>query len=110
MVTWLSNSSVSGRHAVDPRLLRLLDAADHEFIKVSCPCGRIVEYAPGVLQRRHRIGSDMLVYDLQFRLRCRHCNRRSGFRIAVVDDRGRGDRRVQPVERVVVSGEIARSS
>jgi len=53
-----------------------------------------------------RIGSDQLVYDLQFRLRCQHCNRRFGFRIAVVDDRGRGDRRVQPEERVIVPGEV----
>ena len=69
----------------DPRLLRLLDLADYEMVVVSCPCGRIVEYRRGVLQRLHRFPSDTLVYDLQFRLRCRHCNRRSGFRIAVVD-------------------------
>jgi hypothetical protein len=37
--------------ATDPRLLRLLDVAAPEFIKVSCPCGRIIEYAPGVLHR-----------------------------------------------------------
>jgi hypothetical protein len=70
--------------AADPRLLRLLDPADYEFIKISCPCGRIVEYGKGLFQRRHRIGSDLLVYDLQYRLRCQRCNRRSGFRIALV--------------------------
>jgi hypothetical protein len=53
----------------DPRLLRLFDVADYEFIRVSCPCGRIVKYASGLLQRRRRIGSDLLIYDLQYRLR-----------------------------------------
>jgi ribosomal protein L34 len=74
--------------AADPRLLRLLDVVGHEFIKVSCPCGRVVEYAPGLLQRLYRVGSDLLVYDLQYRLRCRHCSRRSGFRIAVATAAG----------------------
>jgi len=88
--------------AADPRLLRLLDFAEYEFIKVSCPCGRIVEYGKGLFQRRRRIGSDFLVYDLQFRLRCGRCNRRSGFRIAVVDGHGRGDNSVQMRERIIV--------
>jgi hypothetical protein len=57
------------------------------------------------LQRRRRIASDTLAYDLQYRLRCRRCNRRSGFRIAVVDGRGRGDNSVPERERVVVAGE-----
>jgi len=94
--------------AGDPRLLRLLDLAEHEFVRAACPCGRIVEYRPGVLQRLRRLSSATLIYDLQFRLRCRHCNRRSGFRIAVVDGRGRGDNRVPTRERVVVPGEITR--
>jgi hypothetical protein len=47
------------------------------------------------------------VYDLQYRLRCQHCNRRSGFRIAVVDGRERGDNSVQMPERVIVTGEIS---
>ena len=38
------------------------------------PCGRSVEYFPGFLQRRHRVPSDILVFDMQFRLRCSHCN------------------------------------
>ena len=91
--------------AGDHRLLRLLDIAEHDFVRVICPCGRIVEYRPGLLQRRHRIRSDTLVYDLQFRLRCRHCNRRSGFRIAVVDGRGFGDNSVPRRERIVVPGD-----
>jgi hypothetical protein len=68
--------------ATDPRLL---DVAAPEFIKVSCPCGRIIEYAPGVLQRLRRIGSDGLVYDfaispalsaLQPPFRLPYCRRR----------------------------------
>jgi hypothetical protein len=61
-----------------------------------------------VLQRRYRMASDLLVYDLQYRLRCGRCNRRSGFRIAVVDGRGRGDNSVQMRERIIVPGEIGR--
>ncbi len=94
----------------DPRALRLYDLAKYEVVIVRCPCGRIVEYAAGVLQRVHRVRSDMLVYDLQYRLRCRHCNRRAGFRIAIVDGRSRGDRRIVPRERVIVRGEGALAS
>ena len=63
------------------RWLRLGDLAPHEVIVVRCPCGRSVEYHKGFLQRRHRAPSDTLVFDLQFRLRCSHCNARAGFRI-----------------------------
>ncbi len=92
----------------DPRALHLYDLADYDVIEVRCPCGRIAEYLPGLLPRRHQVPSDVLVYDLQFRLRCRHCNRSSGFRIAIVDGRARGDRSTDPQERIIVAGEIAR--
>jgi len=68
-------------------------------------CGRSVEYHPGFLQRRHRLASDTLVFDLQFRLRCSHCNRRSGFRITSFDERTCGDSFKPRLERVVVAGE-----
>ncbi len=70
-----------------------------------CPCGRVVEYRSGVLQRLRRVSSATLVYDLQFRLSCRHCNRRSGFRIGVVDARGRGDNSIPHRERIIVPGD-----
>ena len=41
---------------------------------------------------------------LQFRLRCSHCNRRSGFRITIFDERSRGDSSKPRLERVVVAG------
>ena len=41
----------------------------------------------GFLQRRYRMPSDTLVWNLQFRLRCKGCNRRAGFRIAIFDNR-----------------------
>jgi hypothetical protein len=72
---------------------------------VRCPCGRSVEYHKGFLQRRHRVSSDFLVYDLQFRLRCSHCNARAGFRIAIFDTRTRGDNWKPQLERLVVAGE-----
>ena len=87
------------------RWLRLGDLAAHEVIVVCCPCERSVEFPPGFLQRRYRLASDMLVYDLQFRLRCSHCNRRSGFRVTIVDNRTRGDNAKPRLERVVVAGE-----
>ena len=70
-----------------------------------CPCGRSVEYPRGFLQRRYRLASATLVFDLQFRLRCSHCNRRSGFRISIFDNRTRGDNSKPRLERVVVAGE-----
>lgn len=87
------------------RWLRLGELAVHEVIVVRCACGRSVEYPPGYLQRRHRVGSDTLVYDLQFRLRCSHCNVRAGFRITIFDTRTRGDNAKPRLERVVVAGE-----
>jgi hypothetical protein len=86
----------------DPRLLRLLDLAEHQHIVVTCQCGRIVEYMPGFLQRRHRLASTTLIYDLQFRLRCRHCRAERGFKIVVADVRNRGNRAEEPPELVIV--------
>ena len=53
----------------------------------------------------YQVPSDMLVYDLQFRLRCKGCNRRGGFRITIFDGRMRGDGSKPRLERVVVAGE-----
>ena len=53
------------------RWLGLGNLARHEVIVVRCGCGRSVEYPAGFLQRRYRVPLDMLVYDLQFRLRWR---------------------------------------
>ncbi len=88
------------------RWLRLGDLASHEVIVVRCPCGRSVEYHKRFLQRRHRVPSDTLVYDLQFRLRCcTYCNCRRGFRITILDARTRWDNSKPRLERVVVTGE-----
>jgi hypothetical protein len=74
-------------------------------IAVRCPCGRGVEYFPGFLQRKHGVPSDILVYDLQFRLRCSRCNARMGFRITIFDTRTRGDNWKPRLERVVAGSE-----
>ena len=87
------------------RWLRLGDLAPREVIVVRCSCGRSVEYHKGYLQRRHRVPSDTLVYDLQFRLHCTYRNCRRGFRITIFDNRGRGDNSKPRLERVVVAGE-----
>ena len=57
------------------------------------------------LQRRHGVPSDFLVYDLQFRLRCSHCNARVGFRITIFNTRTCGDNWKPRLERVVVARE-----
>jgi hypothetical protein len=69
----------------DPRTLRLWDLADNEAVVVTCTCRSVVQYRRGYLQRRHRLPSDTLIYDLQFKLRCKHCNVTSGFKIEVRD-------------------------
>jgi hypothetical protein len=46
-----------------------------------------------------------LVFDLQFRLRCKGCNRRSDFRITLFAKRTRGDSSKPRLELVVVAGE-----
>ena len=74
----------------DPRTMRLFDPAPHEAVIVRCACGSIVECGNGFLQREHRIPSDTLVYDLQYRMRCKHCNRREGFGISVQDQQSVG--------------------
>src|SRR3546814_2700551 len=61
----------------EDRLVRLLDLEPYEVVIVNCQCGRCVEYPNGLLQRRHRLPSDTLVYDLQFKLR-RSEERRAG--------------------------------
>lgn len=86
----------------DPRSLRLYDLALYEAVVVTCRCGRITEHGYGSLQRFHRVPSDTLVYDLQFRRRCSHCNRRSGFKIAIQDRRHAGTVSQRWPERVIV--------
>jgi hypothetical protein len=53
------------------------------------------------------VPSTVLVYDLLYRMR-RHFNRRSGFRIVIVDGRARGDRRIKAQDRIIVVGEVGR--
>jgi hypothetical protein len=47
------------------------------------PVGHIGRFAHGELQRKHRVPSDILIADLQYRLRCgfSQCRRRKGIRI-----------------------------
>ena len=85
----------------DPRTLRLYDLTPHEIVEVRCTCGRIVEYGHRFLARNLRIASDTLVYDLQFRLRCKHCNLTDGFKISILDRRDIGDSS-KPTPRIVV--------
>jgi hypothetical protein len=95
--------------ATDLRLLRLIDLDPRDIVQVNCPgCGWLAEYTYGMLQRLHHLPSTMLVFDLQFRYRCKQCNCTSGFRITVWDDRSRGDRSADRRERVIVPGDAPR--
>ena len=77
----------------DPRLWRLFDLAEHEEVEVVCMCGyRRMCFGRGLMQRLYRVPSDTLLYDLQYRLRCRHCNARRDFRITVRDTRPHTDK------------------
>ena len=49
----------------DPRTIRLFDLELFESVVVTCRCGWIVSYGTGLLQRRHHLPSDTLVYDLR---------------------------------------------
>ena len=87
----------------DARCLRLFDLKPYEHIIVRCKCGSIVQFMPGVLQRRHRVPSDTLTYDLQFKLRCSRCRAFNGFEIIVKDVRNIGDNSKPCPELVIVS-------
>jgi hypothetical protein len=69
----------------DPRLIRLFDLADDDMIAITCPaCLRCQEYASDYFQKNMRYPSDMLLYDLRYRVgRCSMCNRGYGFGIEV---------------------------
>ena len=74
--------------ATDPRLWRLLDLSPDEQVVIRCQCQQNATcFGPGALQRQRRIASDTLIYDLQYRLRCRFCGRTRGFTIAVTRTR-----------------------
>jgi hypothetical protein len=89
----------------DHRHLRLYDVGHHESVAIRCKCGRSVEYRHGLLQRRFGLPSDTLLYDLQFRFRCKRCNLRDGFTIAVVDRSASPRPGERFPERVIVSSD-----
>lgn len=88
--------------ARDPRTVRLYDVQPFEAIVVTCSCGHVTQWPEGLLQRQYRLPSDTLVFDLQFWLRCQHCNRRREFRISILDQRSVTSSFAPRVERVIV--------
>lgn len=72
--------------------VRLWDVRDGQKIVVTCACGQIAHFLPGVLQRVHKLPSDTLVNDLRYRLRCAKCNSRERFKVTVVEDKWPRDR------------------
>jgi hypothetical protein len=59
-------------------------------------------FPSGCFPKKYRVPSDTLLYDLQYRLRCRHCNRNHSFEIAIGSARMIGSSaRAAPVGIVV---------
>lgn len=96
----------SGTDGRNRRLERLIDLGKTEVVVVKCRrCGTSVEYGRGFLQRRHRVASDTLVYDLRYRLKCARCNNRDDFRISILDKADVGDSSKSKPEWVVVDAD-----
>jgi hypothetical protein len=64
----------------------------HEAVVILCQCGRIRPFRPRRDAANASGAADMLIYDLQFRLRCEHCSAWRGFRIVIEDTRPVADR------------------
>jgi hypothetical protein len=94
----------------DPRKLRLYDLGPRDVLTVQCPCGQFTRFAAGELQRKYRVPSDMLIYDLQYRLRCHRdqCRRKQGMRILLWDGEPMPSKSLHDVgrHRVIVEGDI----
>jgi hypothetical protein len=77
---------VPERHA-DWRERRLWDLLDREMVVVACACGQSGHFLPGFLQRKYRVPSDTLIYDLRFRFKCSRCNSRKRIEISLRVDK-----------------------
>lgn len=90
------NADFRGRFP-DPRTIRLYDLRPDQDVFVRCPCGRVVQYQYGVLQKKHRLPSDMLVYDLRWRLRC-ECGRWRGLGVEITGAANAGGNSTERIE------------
>jgi hypothetical protein len=92
----------------DPRTLRLYDMGPRDVSTAQCSCGRVARFAAGELQRKRRLPSDTLIYDLQFRLRCEFCRRRGQVRILLWDGEPMMSRSPHDVgaHLVIVKGDV----
>jgi hypothetical protein len=98
--------SLAPRHA--PRKLRLYEMKSRDVLTAQCSCGHFSRFASGELQRHHKLPSDLLVYDLQCRLRCRVCQRKKGMRIILWAGEPMPSKSPHDVghHRVIVEGEV----
>ena len=92
----------------DPRKLRLYEIGSADVLTVQCSCGHFSRFASAELQRRHKLPSDILIYDLQFRLRCQMCRRKKGMRILLWAGEPMPSKSPHDVghHRVIVEGEV----
>jgi hypothetical protein len=95
---------------IDPLQLRLYHMKRLDVLTVQCPCGHIGRFAHGELQRKHRVPSDILIADLQYRLRCgfSQCRRRKGMRILLWEREPMPSKSPHDVGRhvVIVDGDV----
>jgi hypothetical protein len=86
----------------------LYEIASADVLTVQCSCGHFSRFASGDLQRRHKLPSDLLIYDLQYRLRCKVCRRNTGFRILLWDGEPMPSKSAHDVGRhaVIVKGDV----
>jgi hypothetical protein len=72
--------------------------------------GHFSRFPAGELQQKHRVPSDTLIYDLQYRLRCKRpeCRRSKGMRILLWDGEPMPSRSAHDTGRhvVIVEGYI----
>jgi hypothetical protein len=87
---------------MDTKDMRLSDVRPNETIIVRCHCGHCAEFPYGHLQRHNKLPSSMLIFDLQFKMRCKACKSAGPFRISLLDERFRGQ---TGGERIVVGAE-----
>jgi hypothetical protein len=88
---------------MDAKDIRLVDIKPGETIIARCHCGHCAEFPYGHLQRHHKLPSSTLIFDLQFKMRCKACKSAGPFRIALLDERFRGN---PGSERIIVGAEV----
>jgi hypothetical protein len=92
----------------NPRSFKLYDMGPRDVLTVQCACGHVSRWAAGELQKKRRVPSSTLIFDLQYRLRCAHCRRLGQVRIFLWDGEPMMARSAHDIgaHLVIVEGEV----